>query len=104
MEEFKENEQKGIIRIAATVLVERKSHKGIVIGKQGEMLKTVGNQARLELEAILGTKIFLELWVKVKEKWSENESLIREIRLFKLIYLPLNTGFLFSLNARCPSW
>ena len=43
------------------------------------MLKTVGNQARLELEAILGTKIFLELWVKVKEKWSENESLIREI-------------------------
>ena len=79
VDEFKENEKKGIIRIAATVFVERKSHKGIIIGKQGEMLKTVGNQARLELESILATKIFLELWVKVKEKWTENESLIREI-------------------------
>ena len=79
VEEFKENPGKGIIRIAATVFVERKSHKGIVIGKNGEMLKTVGNQARLEIEPILGTKVFLELWVKVKEKWTENESLIREI-------------------------
>ena len=79
VEEFKENEIKRIIRIAATIFVERKSHKGIVIGKNGELLKTVGNQARLELESILGTKIFIELWVKVKEKWTENESLIREI-------------------------
>ncbi len=79
VEEFNENSEKGIIRIAATVLVERKSHKGIVIGKQGEMLKTVGSQARVEIESILATKIYLELWVKVKEKWTENESLIREI-------------------------
>ncbi len=79
VEEFKENSEKGIIRIAATVLVERKSHKGIVIGKQGEMLKTVGSQARVEIESILATKVYLELWVKVKEKWTENESLIREI-------------------------
>jgi len=79
VEEFKENTEKGIIRIAATVLVERKSHKGIVVGKKGEMLKIVGSQARVEIESILGTKIFLELWVKVKEKWTENESLIREI-------------------------
>lgn len=79
VEEFKENPDKGIIRIAAVIFVERKSHKGIVIGRQGEMLKTVGNQARVEAESILGTKVFLELWVKVKEKWTENESLIREI-------------------------
>ena len=79
VDEFKENVQKGIIRIAATILVERKSHKGIVIGKQGKMLKTVGNQARVEIESILATKVFLELWVKVKEKWTENESIIREI-------------------------
>lgn len=79
VEEFIENPDKGIIRIAAVIFVERKSHKGIIIGKQGEMLKTVGNQARLEIESILGTKVFLELWVKVKEKWTENESLIREI-------------------------
>ena len=43
------------------------------------MLKTVGSQARVEIESILATKIYLELWVKVKEKWTENESLIREI-------------------------
>ena len=79
VEEFKENSEKGIIKIAAAVLVERKSHKGIVIGKQGEMLKTVGSQARVEIESILATKVYLVLWVKVKEKWTENESLIREI-------------------------
>jgi len=79
VEEFKENSEKGIIRIAATILVERKNHKGIIIGKQGEMLKTVGSQARVEIESILATKVYLELWVKVKEKWTENESLIREI-------------------------
>lgn len=79
VEEFKENLRKGIIRIAATIIVERKSHKGIVIGKNGAMLKKVGNQARLEIESILAAKVFLELWVKVKEKWTENESVIREI-------------------------
>ena len=59
--------------------MERKNHKGIIIGKKGELLKTVGNQSRLEVEKILGTKVFMELWVKVKEKWTENESMIKEI-------------------------
>lgn len=79
VEEFSENTLKGIIKIGATVYVERKNHKGIIIGKKGELLKTVGNQSRLEIEKILGTKVFMELWVKVKEKWTENESLIKEI-------------------------
>lgn len=59
--------------------MERKSHKGIIIGKKGELLKKAGNQSRLEIESILGTKVFMELWVKVKERWTENESLIRDI-------------------------
>ena len=79
VEEFKENPKKGIIKIGATVFVERKNHKGIIIGKSGELLKSVGSQSRVEIERILGTKVFLEIWVKVKEKWTENESLIREI-------------------------
>ena len=79
VEEFNENPKKGIIKIGATVLVERRSHKGIIIGKKGELLKKIGNQSRLEIEKILGTKIFMELWVKVKEKWTENENLIKEI-------------------------
>ena len=79
VEEFKENPKKGIIKIGATVFVERRNHKGIVIGKKGKLLKTIGNQSRLEIERILGTRVFLEIWVKVKEKWTENESLIREI-------------------------
>lgn len=79
VEEFKENPHKGIIRISATIYVERKSHKGIIIGKKGELLKKAGNQSRLEIESILGTKVFMELWVKVKERWTENESLIRDI-------------------------
>lgn len=79
VEEFKENPAKKIIRISANIYVERKSHKGIIIGKNGEMLKRIGSDARLEIERILGTKIFLELWVKVKDKWTENKSFISEL-------------------------
>ena len=79
VEEFKENPRRNIIRIAATVFVERKSHKGIVIGKNGNMLKEVGSQARTDIEKILASKVFIELWVKVKDRWSESDSLIREL-------------------------
>ena len=79
VEEFKENSEKKIVRIAATVFVERKSHKGIVIGKNGMMLKEIGSQARVDIERILGSKVFIELWVKVKERWSENNSIIKEL-------------------------
>lgn len=79
VEEFKENTVKNIIRISANIYVERKSHKGIIIGKNGEMLKRIGTDARVEIEKILGTKIFLELWVKVKDRWTENKSFISEL-------------------------
>ena len=79
VDEFKENEKKNIIRISATIFVEKKNHKGIIIGSEGGLLKKVGYQSRVEIEKILGTKIFMELWVKVREKWSENESLVRDM-------------------------
>jgi len=62
-----------LIRISATIWVERKSQKGIVIGNQGKMLKTVGSEARADIERLAGCKVFLQLWVKVREDWSDDE-------------------------------
>jgi GTP-binding protein Era len=59
--------------VAATIYVERDSQKGILIGKNGEMLKTIGANARREIERELEIKIYLELWVKVREKWRESD-------------------------------
>jgi GTP-binding protein Era len=78
IEEFEELPEKNLINILAVIYVERKNHKGIIIGKKGEMLKEVGSLARADIERILGTKVYLELWVKVKEKWSQRDHLIRE--------------------------
>ncbi|MDD4377548.1 MAG: GTPase Era [Eubacteriales bacterium] len=71
IESFKE--ETNITRIGAVIYCERKSHKGIIIGKQGKKLKGIGKTARLEMEALLGTKVYLELWVKVKENWRDND-------------------------------
>ena len=78
IEEFKENNKKNIIRIMANIYVERKNHKGIVVGKNGERLKKIGVEARTDIERIIGSKIFLELWVKVKENWTQNSHYIKE--------------------------
>ena len=67
------SEEPEITRIGAVIYCERKSHKGIIIGKQGKKLKGVGKAARLEIEALLGTKVFLELWVKIKENWRDSD-------------------------------
>lgn len=66
-------EEPGITRIGAVVYCEKKSHKGIIIGKQGKKLKGIGKSARLEIEALLGTKVYLEIWVKVKENWRNSD-------------------------------
>lgn len=79
IEQFREDTEKNIINIHAVVLVERSSHKAIVIGKDGKMLKQVGTEARQEIEKILGIRVYLEIWVKVKEKWSEKESYLNEL-------------------------
>jgi len=78
IEQFKENSEKNLISIHAVVFVERGSHKSIIIGKNGSMLKEVGTRARKEIEDIFGTKVFLDIWVKVKEKWSDREHYLRE--------------------------
>ena len=66
-------EEPNITKIGAVIYCERKSHKGIIIGKEGKKLKGIGKSARLEIEALLGTKVFLELWVKVKENWRDSD-------------------------------
>ena len=71
IESYKEEEK--ITRIGAVIYCEKKSHKGIIIGKEGKKLKGIGKSARLELEGLLGTKVFLQLWVKVKENWRDSD-------------------------------
>ena len=78
VEEFTDEPEKNLVRISAVVYVERKNHKGIIIGKNGEMLKEIGTLARADIERILGTKVFLELWVKVSDKWTQRDNLISE--------------------------
>lgn len=68
--------EKKIIHIRATIFVEKENHRKIIIGRRGQMIKTIGMQARKELEFILGSKIYLELRVKVKEKWRDSPNLL----------------------------
>ena len=75
IESFEEHEN--ITDISAVIYCEKKSHKAIIIGKEGKKLKGVGKAARLEIEALLGTKVFLSLWVKVKENWRDSDRTIR---------------------------
>ena len=70
IEEFKDEGK--ILRIRADIYCEKASHKGIIIGKNGEALKTIGSYAREDLERFFGVKVYLNLWVKVKEKWRDN--------------------------------
>jgi GTP-binding protein Era len=69
----------GVVYIGAVIFVERDSQKGIIIGKRGAMLKEVGQLARKDVEALLGSKTFLELWVKVKKDWRNQPSVLREL-------------------------
>ena len=66
-----------IIDIDATIICERNSHKGIIIGKQGAMLKKIGSNARYELERMLEAKVNLKLWVKVTKNWRDSDFLIK---------------------------
>ncbi|GAB6058834.1 GTPase Era [Desulfonatronum parangueonense] len=73
IENWDDASQPGLTRIHAVIFVERDSHKAMVIGKQGRNLKQIGQSARLELEELLEGKVYLELWVKIRSKWSEDE-------------------------------
>lgn len=74
---FSQREDSDIIDINATIVCERESHKGIIIGKKGSMLKEIGTRARYDIERLLGSKIYLELWVKVKKNWRDSDYLIK---------------------------
>ncbi|WEK53044.1 MAG: GTPase Era [Candidatus Cohnella colombiensis] len=72
-------EDNGLVKIGAVIYVERDSQKGIIIGKSGALLKEIGKQARQDMERLLGSKIFLELWVKVNKDWRNRESVLKTL-------------------------
>ena len=74
---FSERVDSGIIDLDVTIYCEKASHKGIIIGKGGEMLKRISSAARRDIEKFMGTKVFLQTWVKVKENWRDNPNFIR---------------------------
>ena len=76
IEKFTEDRKTGMVSIHATVYCERNTHKGIIVGKGGEGLKRIGSYARQDLENLLGTKVYLNLWVKVKENWRESAATV----------------------------
>jgi GTPase len=80
---FKEEEEKNLIRISATITVEKESQKAIMIGKKGAMLKKIGTQSRLEMEKLFGAKVFLKLFVRVKKDWTSSEKMLQEFGLLK---------------------
>jgi GTP-binding protein Era len=71
------DKRNGHVDIDATIVCERDSHKGIIIGKQGAMLKKIGTNARYEIERLLDAKVNLKLWVKVKKDWRDSDFLIK---------------------------
>ena len=77
IEKMKERKKGNILDIEATIVCERDSHKGIIIGKQGTMLKKIGTQARREMENLLDIKVNLQIWVKVKKDWRDSDFLLK---------------------------
>ncbi|MDZ5470949.1 GTPase Era (plasmid) [Bacillus sp. 31A1R] len=78
IEKMERLEDKDVVHVMATIIIERDSQKGIIIGKQGSMLKEIGKRARMDIENLLGTKVFLELWVKVQKDWRNKMSQLRD--------------------------
>jgi GTP-binding protein Era len=81
IEKFEDDEERKLKRISATVVVDRESHKGMLIGAGGRTLKEIGTAARLELEEILGTHVFLEVIVKVERDWTRDPRKLAEFGL-----------------------
>lgn len=81
VEEFRDDKVKGVVFVRAVILVERETQKGIVIGAKGSRLKEVGTRARLALEKLFGTRVFLELFVRVEPGWTANARRLKELGL-----------------------
>ena len=77
VDQFKQED--GVHKIYATILVEKPNQKAIIIGKKGEKLKQIATQARKDMELLLGEKVYLEVWVKVKSGWADSESVLRNL-------------------------
>lgn len=75
----KRREDKDIVDVGATIICERNTHKGIIIGRGGKMLKRIGTEARKDLEMLFGMKVYLELWVKVEDNWRDSMRVMREL-------------------------
>ena len=73
------DDEKDLYRIGAVIYVERDGQKAIVIGKKGDLLKSVGKDARIEMQSLFGHKVFLRLWVKVREGWGDNERMLKNL-------------------------
>mgnify|MGYP002067245582 CR=1 FL=1 len=78
VDQFKERNE-SLTYISANIFVERDTQKAIILGRGGEMIKRIGRDARREIEALLGTKVYLELWVKVRKKWRKDEQELRRM-------------------------
>ena len=81
IESMKERKKGDIMDIEATIFCEKSSHKGMLIGKNGSMLKTIGSQAREDIERFFDIKVNLQLWVKVREDWRNKENIIKSFGL-----------------------
>lgn len=79
VESFKEDEANGLTTIHATIIVEKDSQKGIIIGKGGAMLKAIGQAARQDIEELLDQKVMLKLWVRVEKNWTKNPRILKEL-------------------------
>jgi GTP-binding protein Era len=79
IDSIERRENSDTVYVAATIIVERDSQKGIIIGKRGQMLKEIGQRARVDIEALLGSKVFLELWVKVQKDWRNKMGQLRDL-------------------------
>ena len=77
IETMKKRQEGDVVDIEATIVCERDSHKRIIIGKQGQMIKSIGTKARYDIERLLGSKIYLTLWVKIKKNWRDSDFLIK---------------------------
>jgi len=78
VDSFTERPEKGLVAISATIIVEKDSQKGILIGKRGDMLKRIGTLARKDIERLLDTKVYLELFVRVSKDWREDRRMLKE--------------------------
>ena len=79
VDSFEEKPQKNLVVIQATIHVERDSHKKIIVGKGGQMIRALGQEARKDIERLVGTRVFLELFVRVDKDWSQSERMLREL-------------------------